>query len=346
MTAVKVLPPLIVPIFIPHQGCPHRCIFCNQQPITGAGEKNPVSYSTNVISAEIDKWLTRSPRQGRQIQVAFYGGSFTGLTITRQQELLNAVQPFLQEGRVDAIRLSTRPDYINSETAEFLWSYGVRIVELGAQSLSDQVLTASQRGHTVDQTIQALGYLTSSRLKVGAQLMLGLPQETSLSTLKGAKRLALMKPDFIRIYPVLVIRDSALETLYLQKHYAPLTMNHTIALAARIKTIFKANGIPVIRIGLPASEELAESLLAGPYHPALGEFIAARIFFKQAKMVLASRAKGQLCKLTIAKQDQSIFYGQKKCNWRRLGELGLLEDVEMSFEDTIERGTMELVELN
>lgn len=341
MTALQVRPPLIVPIFIPHQGCPHRCIFCNQRPITGAGEEASTVYSTDDIQAEIAKWLTRSPRRGRQVQVAFYGGSFTGLATNRQQELLGAVQPFLKEGKVDAIRLSTRPDYINADTADFLRGYGVRIVELGVQSLSDQVLAASQRGHTVAQTIQALDYLAGSDLQVGVQLMLGLPAETKMSTLQGARRLARMKPDFVRLYPVLVIKGSALEVLYRQGHYAPLTMNLTIALAARIKTIFKESSIPVIRIGLPASTELEENLLAGPYHPALGELVAARIFFKQVRKILTSRTVGRHSKLAMAAQDRSIFYGQKKCSWQRLEKLGLLKDVDVSFENNLARGTVE-----
>jgi len=343
MTAVKALAPLIIPLFIPHQGCPHRCIFCNQQPITGANEEAAAAYSTNDISAEIDKWLARSPRRGRQVQVAFYGGSFTGLAIGRQQELLGAVQPFLLAGKVDAIRLSTRPDYIDSGTADFLWNYGVRIVELGVQSLNDRVLTASHRGHTVAQAIQALDYLSRSGLQVGVQLMLGLPAETSLSALRGARQLALMKPDFARLYPALVIKGSALEALYRGGYYRPLTMNQAIALTASIKTIFTESGIPVIRIGLPASTELAESLLAGPYHPALGELVAARIFFRRARKILSSRTAGRHYKLAVAAQDRSIFYGQKKCNWQRLEKLGLLEDVEINFENTMPRGTMKFL---
>ncbi|NOX26141.1 MAG: radical SAM protein [Deltaproteobacteria bacterium] len=333
--------PLIIPIFISHEGCPHRCLFCNQSPITGVKELAPAVQASDV-KLEIDKWLTRSPRRGRQIQVAFYGGSFTAISLERQQELLGAVQPFLRDGRIDFIRLSTRPDYIDAATADFLWGYGVRVVELGIQSMNDETLTASRRGHTLAQSIQALEILTASKIKTGAQLMIGLPAETTAGALRGAKHLTRLKPDFARIYPALVIKGSGLAALYEQKKYRPLTLNRTIVLAAKIKNVLAANGIPVIRIGLPPSTELAESLIAGPYHPALGELVAARIFFKRVRKILRQRPATNH-KLIIAARDRSIFYGQKKCSLYRLKNLGLLDKVTVIFANTI-RGQIELRE--
>ncbi len=335
------LSPLIIPIFIPHEGCPHRCLFCNQKPITGAETVESVQGANNV-QLEINKWLTRSPRQGRQVQAAFYGGSFTALPTGRQQELLEAVQPFLQDGSVDFIRLSTRPDCISPQIANFLWEYGVRVVELGIQSMNNETLAASQRGHTLEQSIQALKILNASKLKVGAQLMLGLPSETTASTIQGVKYLIRLKPDFARLYPALVIQGSGLAILYKQKRYQPLSLNRTIALAAKIKNMFAQNNIPLIRIGLPPSVELEDNLVAGPYHPALGELVAARNFFKRVRNLLQTKQPGRRYKLIISARDRSIFYGQKKCSLHRLNSLELLNDIETLFREGTTRGLMEL----
>ncbi len=330
-------PPLIIPIFITHEGCPHRCVFCNQEPITGQSQQ----VGTREVRDEIHQWLRRSPARGRRVETAFYGGSFTALPIARQRELLQAVQPFLDSGEVQAIRLSTRPDYIDSQSAEFLSAYGVQTVELGIQSMSNEVLAASKRGHSVEQSIRAINFLSASRLQVGAQLLLGLPAETTLSTLQGVRRLTAMKIDFVRLYPALVIKGSGLADLYCQHKYQPLTMNQTIALTARIASILSQHHIPVIRIGLPASKELEDNLLAGPYHPALGEMVAARIFFNKIKKKLRPPPQ-EPWQLTISHRDRSIFYGQKKCSLRRLQRLGLLKGGEIKFSDNTRRGLITL----
>ena len=342
MSLTTIRSPLIIPVFIPHEGCPHRCLFCNQNPITGIEVKES-TVTANDVSQEIDKWLVRSPRHGRQVQAAFYGGSFTALPLERQQELLEAVQPFLKNNKIDFIRLSTRPDYINPGTAKFLWDYGVRVVELGIQSMHDSTLAASGRGHTLAQSVQALKILKTSKLQIGAQLMLGLPNETSTSTMRGVRLLARLKPDFARLYPALVIKGSGLAALYAQKQYHPLTLNHTIILAAKIKDFLAQSGIPIIRIGLPPSTELQDSLIAGPYHPALGELVAARIFFKRVRNILRQRSKKKH-QLIIASRDRSIFYGQKKCSLQRLNNLGLLDGVEVLFANKT-RGQIELQEI-
>ncbi len=330
--------PLIIPIFITHEGCPHRCLFCNQEPITGQNHQ----VGPREVRDEIHKWLQRSPALGRRVETAFYGGSFTALPVSRQRELLQAVQPFLDSGEVQAIRLSTRPDYIDSQSADFLSTYGVQTVELGIQSMSNAVLAASKRGHSVEQSIKAINFLNASKLRIGAQLLLGLPMETMLSTLQGVRRLTTMKIDFVRLYPALVIKGSGLAELYRQHKYRPLTMNQTIALTARISSILSRYHIPVIRIGLPASRELEENLLAGPYHPALGEMVAARIFFNRIREKLRSTTPQEPWQLTISQRDRSIFYGQKKCSLQRLQRLGLLKGGEIKFSDNNRRGLITL----
>ncbi len=324
--------PLIIPVFITHQGCPHRCVFCNQHPITGASEQSLTFCTAESVKTEILAWLNRSPRQGRRVQVAFYGGSFTGLSLDRQRQLLAAVQPFIVSGQVDGIRLSTRPDYINQDTPTFLRDFGVETVELGVQSMDQHVLDQSLRGHSVRQVAEAIAILKKAGLSTGAQLMIGLPGETTMGAVAGAKRLAGLQPDFARLHPTLVIRGSGLEALYRKGRYGPLSLPRAVALAARLTDILAQRGIKVIRTGLQPSCELEANLVAGPYHPAFGELVKARSFFKEVRSQL-SRYQGRPCRLTIAAQDRSFLSGQKKCSLNRLKSLRLLEQTTVTFTD-------------
>lgn len=323
--------PLVIPIFITHQGCPHRCVFCNQRPITGVPDADASAGVAETVPEVISTWLGRSPRHGRAVQVAFYGGSFTGLPRARQQQLLSAVQPFLRAGQVDEIRLSTRPDYITPDTPAFLRDLGVRVVELGVQSMEQGVLDQSLRGHSVRQTAEAISVLKRAGLVTGAQLMVGLPGETTRGALAGVKRLAEMAPDFARLYPTLVIRGSGLEVMYHQGRYRPLSLSRAVSMAARLTEILLGRGIKVVRTGLQPSAELEASLVAGPYHPAFGELVKARLLFKEVRRQLA-RLQGRPCRLIMAEQDRSLFNGQKKCSLRRLQGLGLLDQTTLVFE--------------
>ncbi len=326
--------PLVIPIFIAHQGCPHRCLFCNQMPITGSGEQVG-SPDAAAVGAEIGTWLGRSPRNGRRVQVAFYGGSFTGLPLARQQELLGAVQPFIRKGEVDGIRLSTRPDYIRAETPAWLLGFGVETVELGVQSMEQAVLDRNLRGHSVAQAEEAMGLLQGAGLETGAQLMVGLPGETTAGALAGARRLASLKPTVARIYPALVIKGSGLETLYQQGRYRPLSLSRAVVLAARISTILERAGVRVIRTGLQPSPELEASLVAGPYHPAMGELVKARGFFKAIRRQLLPY-RGRPCRLTIAARDRSLLSGPQQCTLRRLAALGLMAQTSIVVSDAPE----------
>lgn len=324
--------PLVIPIFITHQGCPHRCVFCNQQPITGTPEQAVALGTEESIKSEINLWLERSPRHGRRVQVAFYGGSFTGLPLERQQRLLAAVQPFMVSGQVDGIRLSTRPDYIKQDTPTFLRDFGVETVELGVQSMDQKVLDQSRRGHSVQHVVTSIAILQAAGISTGVQLMIGLPGETTAHAISGTKRLAQLQPDFARLYPALVIRGSGLEGLYNQDQYRPLSLAQAIILAGRLTIILAHHGIKVIRTGLQPSAELEANLVAGPYHPAFGELVKTRIFFKELRRQL-SPYRGRPCRLIIAEQDRSIFSGQKRCNLNRLHQLRLLDHVTVIFSN-------------
>jgi histone acetyltransferase (RNA polymerase elongator complex component) len=335
--------PFVIPVFISHQGCPHRCIFCDQHTITGQNEAEGQPVTPGSVRKTIEDWLCLPRKKRRQrVQVAFYGGSFTGLPYQRQVDLLESVQPYIASGEVDCIRISTRPDYIDDVIIALLKEYSVAIVELGIQSLNQEVLTVSFRGHSVQQSEDAIIRLKMNGFKVGAQLMCGLPGDNRSRLLATAGKTAALGPDFVRIYPALVIKGSGLEKLYREGKYTPLSLARAIALSARMKNIFDEHGIKVVRIGLQPSAELAERVVAGPYHPAFGELVLARNIFKKTRKLLHEKEGLQKKSLHIAKADESVFRGPNNAAIKRLTKLGLMKNVELVFDKNLARNTVGL----
>ncbi len=323
--------PFIIPFFISHQGCPHQCVFCNQHVIAGPQEW----VSAAKVREEIEHCLTWPRDEKRPVQVAFYGGSFTGLPTERQEELLGAVQPFLVRGLVDSIRLSTRPDYIDEDTVNFLKERGVALVELGIQSFDPEVLGRCRRGHSPEQVEDAFRFLQKAGLPAGGQLMVGLPGESPGQLLSGARRLAALRPRVVRIYPALVLKGSPLAEQYERGEYNPLPLSRAVLYCARMKEIFAAHHIPVIRMGLQPSASLEQDLVAGPYHPAFGELVLSRLYFEMVRKYLRNLKKEKsrcMVVLFLARKDQSIFIGQKKCSIKSLHAMGLLEGVEIQYQ--------------
>lgn len=314
----------VIPVFIPHEGCPHCCVFCNQHSISGRSGKEVVRAQD--VTGIIETWLgyRRNPSTG-PVQVAFYGGSFTGLPLVRQQELLGAVRPFLDHGSVDTIRLSTRPDYVSPEILIFLRDAGVSVVELGIQSLDDAVLRAAGRGHDSARAVLAIKQLKTAGFAVGAQLMIGLPGQRFRSLAQTVSRIVSLKPDFARLYPVLVLRGSPLATQYEQHSYDPLSLSKAVVLSAWAKQRLTAHGVPVVRMGLQPGPELEDALLAGPYHPAFGEMVNARIMLQQIRALLCRVLEGRRQILRINPKDQSVFRGVRSANLKRLTSLGLAD---------------------
>ena len=338
------MPPFVIPLFIAHQGCPHRCIFCNQHVIAGRAGNRGLRITAGDVEKEIIErlaWPRKFPQS--EVQVAFYGGSFTGLSEERQEELLGAVRPFLDRGEVKTVRLSTRPDYVNHKTPAFLRDRGVGIVELGVQSMDSVVLAKSLRGHTDDHVESAFDFLKRAGLKVGGQLMIGLPGETTAGLIAGARRLASLKPDFIRIYPTLVVRDSGLATLYGAGKYRPLSLNRAVALAARLKKIFDRCGIRIVRMGLQTSSSLEENLVAGPYHPSFGELVLSRMMFKKMRKVLSVTHGTGKREISVSAVDESLLRGQGNMNLKRLYFLGLMDDIRIVFDPEQPRNTLRTV---
>ena len=330
---------LVIPVFIPHRGCPHQCLFCNQEKISGQIRDEG---GAPAVAGIIEQWLGRSSGHS-EAQVAFFGGSFTCLPVDEQLVMLEAVQPYIADRRIDCIRLSTRPDCIDPEVCRFLKEFHVGVVELGVQSLNDHVLKINQRGHDSGHCRTALTLLKKAGFQVGVQLMPGLPGETRRSFLQGIEEVIGLCPEFVRMYPAVVVKDSGLLLRYLQNRYKPLSLNAAIALTARSYTKLTEAGIRVVRMGLQPSESLEASLVAGPYHPAFGELVLARLWLKRMRAGLARLRPGENLCIHVSHRDRSAVMGIRKQNYRRLEQLGFAGRFTIVSDKSMERGSIKYV---
>ncbi|NOS35474.1 MAG: radical SAM protein, partial [Deltaproteobacteria bacterium] len=259
---------LIIPIFIPHEGCPHQCVFCNQTDITGQNSLPAFTEVSETIAQYLSTWRGEGPRE-----VAFYGGSFTGLSDNLQRDFLETAYAFIQRGEINAVRVSTRPDYISHEKVKLLREYGVGTVELGVQSMDDGVLGLSGRGHTAGDTVRAVELLRTAGLTIGLQMMPGLPGDTRETILATAREIVSLRPDFVRVYPTLVIKNTPLEKLYRRGDYCPWLLESMVEVCREVMSLFDNARIPVVRMGLQPTVDLEESIVAGPYHPSFRQFL-------------------------------------------------------------------------
>lgn len=271
--------PLVIPLFIPHYGCPHQCVFCNQSLITGQDQKIPDQSS---ILQTIDAYLQYRGKR-TQVEAAFFGGNFLGLSDHEIRQMLETVQPYIKDGRINSIRFSTRPDTVTPDRLEMIRPYGVSMVELGAQSMNDKVLSASNRGHTSQDTVSAVNMLKAYGYGVGLQIMVGLPHDTPESLTKSTIEAAGLKPDIVRIYPLLVMAGSPLENLWRKGLYQPMDLDESVELVKEMVNIFTRCQIPVVRTGLQASDLMADEkcVLAGPWHPAFGHLVFSGLMYDQ-----------------------------------------------------------------
>lgn len=331
--------PFVIPVFIPHLGCPHDCLFCNQQKISG--EKKGTVGATQIKDA-IDLWLSRKKEPGAA-QVAFYGGSFTCLDSDVQELLLGAVQPFIESGAVSSIRCSTRPDCISVEVCATLVKHRVSTVELGVQSLNDQVLKISKRGHNAAQCYRAIGLLQDAGLTSGVQLMPGLPGDNTCSFFRTVNEVVEMQPDFVRLYPAVVVKDSGLESLYRNGDYRPLNLVRAVAIVAKSYQIFSLAGIKVVRMGLQPSESLGKNVVAGPYHPSFGQLVFSHLWFKNIRHRLSRLKENESLEITISHRDVSTLVGNKKCNVKRLDALGFSDRYKITTDRALAKGKVNYV---
>ena len=314
---------LIIPIFVPHAGCPHDCCFCNQKIISG---QTSMPTEDDIVET-IERFKTAATRYD-DVQLAFYGGSFTAVEIDLQLMFLKTVQPYLKSngGFVDKLRLSTRPDCIDVEILERMHKFGVGVIELGAQSMDAAVLLASGRGHTAEDTIKASSLIKEKGFELGIQTMTGLPMADYASDVETARRVCEIKPDFVRIYPTVVVKGTALHRNYLAGRYSPQKLEEAVGLCLELSEIYDAANIPVIRMGLQSSDNISEDgeIAAGPYHAAFGQLVKSKQMYVEVCRKIES--------LEIQEYNDKFLYvyvdaarlsdciGQKRENIRRLTE--------------------------
>lgn len=317
-----------ISIFVPHKGCPNQCSFCNQKSIAST------SFVPNgeFVEKECADALENFKGDVSHAQIAFFGGSFTAIDRKLMVELLEAANRFVGVGRFDSIRISTRPDCIDEEILDILKRYNVRSIELGAQSMNDEALTLNRRGHTSEDVVRASNLIKQSGFELGLQMMVGLYGENKEEAFVTAKRIADLKPDTVRIYPTIVIKDTYLAELYTLGKYLPLTVDEAADICAKLLDFFETKSINVIRLGLHDSETLKTDMLAGPYHPAFRELCESRRILEKLKEKLFDMPKGTW-RVFVAPSMVSKFVGHKKENIIQLHGLGY--DIQVCADERI-----------
>lgn len=314
----------IIPIFVPHLGCPNDCTFCNQKKISGQ-KKN---ISSKDVKDIIEYYLNNFRESNRKVEVAFFGGSFTGIDKSIQEELLEAANYYIKQGKVDSIRISTRPDYIDQDVLDLLKMYNVQTIELGVQSANDYILNKCKRGHSFEDVKKASKLIRKNKFKLGHQMMVGLPESTRNDEIETAKKLIKLHPKMIRIYPVLVIKDTKLAEDYLNGKYTPNTLEQAVETCAILLKMFNKKKIDVIRIGLQSTDEICNpeiegsQVVSGPYHPAFRQLVESRICYDEfLKKIHNLNNKVKVIKVRVNSHLINNFVGHKRENLKRIKEL-------------------------
>ncbi|PRR84165.1 elongator complex protein 3 [Clostridium vincentii] len=323
----------IIPIFVPHEGCPHNCVFCNQDRITGVKDRVTARTVYNIV----DEYLSTINRIGSTVEISFFGGTFTAIEEKKQQELLQVAMEYKDKGLIDKIRLSTRPDAINQYILNYIEEYKVDIIELGVQSLYDDVLVASGRGHTVKDVEVASKLIKESGFTLGHQIMPGLPKDNFNKDIMSVKKSIEMKPDICRIYPSLVIKDTPMETMYLRGEYIPYSLEEAVEVCKELYKLYTEANVQIIRIGLQPTEAIAKDVdvIAGPFHPAFRELVEGSLMSEKIRETLGSPSKALV---EINEKDLSKLYANKKFYYNKLSREGYEIQVKVSGE--LERGNI------
>lgn len=298
-----------IPIFIPHLGCPNQCIFCNQRYISGTKQ-----FDESSVEKIINNVLSTVPNDS-ECEIAFFGGSFTGIDRNLMIRLLNTAQKYVLSGDIDGIRMSTRPDYINEEIISILKNYKVSCVELGIQSMSDEILSVLKRGHTVNDTINATKLLNSANIPFVGQMMVGLPSSTKEDEIFCAEQICKMGAIASRIYPTLVFNNTELKDLTLNNKYTPLSIEEAVMRSRDVLDVFVKNSVECIRIGLCESDNLhsGETFFAGPSHPSLGEMVKSALYLKKIESCLTDK-KEKYMEIRCPEGATSQVIGNKRKN--------------------------------
>ncbi|MGD8837902.1 MAG: radical SAM protein [Desulfobacteraceae bacterium] len=334
--------PFVIPIFIPHAGCPHRCVFCDQTRTTSHGEQLPGA-------AQLDETITRflgyRKDAARYTEISFYGGNFLGLSNDNISFFLESATRYVCDGRVQGIRFSTRPDTITGQRLKLLTRFPVTTIELGVQSMNDQVLSRSRRGHTAQNIHHAVTLLKRASYRLGLQMMVGLPGDTTESAMATGEQIAQMGPDFVRIYPTLVLGGSRLAEWYRKGRYHPMDLEEAVALVKKLYVLFVRRQIKVVRMGLQATDgfDTGEDLVAGPFHPAFGELVHSALWLEAITTKIRNISLRDR-KLTIGLNPRLVsrVKGHHGQNIKILAEEFSLPQIELSTDNRLPLNAIQL----
>jgi len=322
---------ITIPVFVPHSGCRHSCVFCNQWKVSGSSGQPAVED----IEQTVKRYLSKVPPTVKRVEIAFFGGSFTGIEESKQQMFLRAAEGFVRMGLVHAIRLSTRPDCIDNEKLALLKEFSVETVELGVQSFDNSVLAAAGRGHTALDVYRAMELLKGCGFRTGIQLMPGLPGDTRERSIYSAVEAVRLMPDDARIYPCVVLAGTRLEAMYRSGEFTPLDLEEAVDISAQMYSRFTANGISVIRIGLHPLEN-SSSVIDGPYHTAMGFMVKSRYRRNVLDSLLAEHkpGHGSVVNLAIPRSFCEEYIGLRRGNMDYLKSRYSLASIEYHAADT------------
>ena len=313
----------IIPIFVPHLGCPNDCVFCNQKSISGQTKQVTKEDVKNIIEEHL-KYIKKDSK----VEVAFFGGSFTGIEEEKQEELLEAAYEYIKQKKVDSIRISTRPDYIDKKILKRLKKYKVKTIELGVQSANDYILKKAGRGHTFEDVVKASKLIRWYGFELGHQMMVGLPESTTVDEINTAKQLIKLKPKMVRIYPVLVIKNTKLEKDYNEGKYKPLTVTQAVEVCKELVKLFVKKHIEVIRIGLQPTDTITNpdndksEVVAGPFHPAFRQLVESGMWYDViVEKIKQLNTKVKEVVVTVNPADVNNVIGQRKDNINNLRDV-------------------------
>lgn len=337
----------IIPIFVPHLGCPNDCTFCNQKKISGQTK----NVKAEDVKNTIEYYLNNFKDDNKYIEVAFFGGSFTGIDVDKQKELLSVAYEYIKNKKIDSIRISTRPDYINKEILKMLKSYGVKTIELGVQSTNDYILNKSKRGHTFEDVKKASKLIRKNGFILGHQMMVGLPESTRQDEINTAKDLIKLKPKIVRIYPVLVIKGTQLEKDYESEEYTPLTVEQAVETAKDLLVLFNKKKINVIRIGLQNTNEITDpnskksQVVAGPYHPAFRQLVESRLWYDNiANEIKKVNSNVTHIQIDVNPSDINNAVGHKRINIEKINDT-YNTDLKINPNSKIKKGKLKITKL-
>ena len=321
----------IIPLFVPQEGCPHKCVFCNQDRITGLDEQ----VTSQIVRKTINEYLETIDNSKAIVEVSFFGGTFTGIKEEKQKEFLSIAKEYKDKGLIKKIRLSTRPDYINDYILNYLKEYSVDIIELGVQSLDSEVLKKAGRGHTVEDVVKASKLIKEYNIILGHQIMPGLPGDTFETDIKTVECSLQMNPDICRIYPSLVIKDTPMEIMYKRNTYIPYTLEEAVEISKVMYDMYRNAGVNVIRIGLQPTDK---DVISGPFHPAFRELVEGSLIIDK---IIENTKNISEFTIEINSKDISKLYANKKLYFNKLKALN--KKVEVKQSDNILRGNIKLL---